>query len=394
MTLRNTHQVLAMALLTVASVTAQNTTLTSFVDSKPYEGVYIERLFYLDQNQSIQELYNYGGWLVQNPTLDSGAQVASQGSALTSFYDSFGIQHMFYVDASLNVHELYNDGQWWNNRLTGGTTDPRNNRVTGAATNAPGARDQLALTSCFDNHNIEHVFYIDPVNHVRELKNNGQWASDDVTAATNTPGAAYESGLTSFCDSSGDPNVFYTTGNLNHIEWLIYAGGQWQSNDITGATNGPAAAFANALTSFFDSFGIGHVFYLESSQNVRELYMVNGRWFGNSLTADTDSPVAASEGGLTSFFDTYGIEHVFYIDISDHVRELYNNGQWQTNNLTADTNSPAPAHASALTSFFDSQGEHVFYVDTIDHIIELYNTNGPWQSKDLTAATTAPLATP
>ena len=319
MKVKHAYQLVAMMLTCASSLLAQNSALTSFADTRPYEGVYIERVFYLDLDQRIQELYNYGGWLVQSPTLDSGAQAASQGSALTSFYDSFGIQHVFYVDASFNVHELYNNGQWWDNRLTEG------------ATNAPGVRDQRALASCFDSHNVEHVFYIDPVNHIRELYNNGQWETDDVTAATNSPGAGYESGLTSFCDSSGNPNLFYTRGSLNHIEWLHLLNGRWSYVDLTTTTNGPTAAFANALTSFYDSYGIEHVFYFDSGQNVRELYHKNGGWFGNNLTAVTESPVATSEGGLTSFFDSPGIEHVFYIDTENHLRELYNNGKWWGN---------------------------------------------------------------
>ena len=159
MRINHAYGLVASVLVCTSSVFAQNSSLTSFVEGYSYENVYIERVFYLDLDQNIRELYNYGGWEVQNPTLDSGAQAASQDSALSSFYDIFGIQHVFYVDASLNVHELYNNGRWWDNRLTAG------------ATNAPGVRDQLALASCFDSHKIEHVFYIDPVNHLRELYN-------------------------------------------------------------------------------------------------------------------------------------------------------------------------------------------------------------------------------
>lgn len=64
------------------------------------------------------------------------------------------------VDAGSNVHELYNNGQWFNNRLTNG------------AKNAPGA-GEAALSGCFDIYNVEHVFYIDQVNHVRERTTTG-----------------------------------------------------------------------------------------------------------------------------------------------------------------------------------------------------------------------------
>jgi len=70
---------------------------------------------------------------------------------------------VFYVDQTLNVHELYNPSsaevdQWFHNQLTQG------------ATGAPPVQDvEGQLSSCFDSHNIEHVFYIAENNHVEEL---------------------------------------------------------------------------------------------------------------------------------------------------------------------------------------------------------------------------------
>lgn len=385
MKINNVYQLLFLALTGFASAMAQNTSLTGFVDANPYEGVYIERVFYLNAtSQQIQELYNYGFWSVQNPSLDASTPPAQLSSALTSFYDGFGIQHVFYVDNSFDVHELYNTGeQWFGNRLTQG------------ATNGPRARDQYALTSCFDSHKVEHVFYIDLNGDIQELYNNGQWATDDASAQANSAAAASGSGLTSYCDPSGNPNVFYTD-YAHRIRLLTHSTGKWVSGDLTLVTSGPAAAFANALTSFYDAFDIGHVFYFDTAGNVQELYNVRGSWYGNNLTAETKSPPVISGGGrgLTSFFDSFNVEHVFFVDSSNTVRELYNNGEWLTDDPGTLANAPAPAHASALASFFDTKGEHVFYVDTASHVIQLDYAGSAWQNTDLTSAATAPLATP
>jgi hypothetical protein len=374
-----------MALTGAASVIAQNTALTGFVDSHG-----VEHVFYEDSLQNIEKLNNSGGWSLQIPipTQQAGAPPTIPGSALTGFHDSFGIQHVFYFDAGLNVHELYNlNNRWWKNQLTGGT---------GAATDAPPARDAYSVASCFDKENVEHVFYIDSASHVRELFNNGQWGTHDVTAQSETPTGTVGSPLTSYCDTSGNANVFTVLSStaLGNIEWFHVSSGPWVGFNPTAAAHGPAPNFPNILTSFFDTFGIGHVFYLDTAQNVQELYQENGIWSANNPTARTNSPAAVSNTGLTSFFDTNEIEHVFYFDTNNHVRELYNDGQWQTNDLTARTGCPSPVESSALTSFFDSQGEHEFYVDSADHIIELSFSNGNWQSQDLTAITAAPLATP
>jgi hypothetical protein len=210
MKVNNPLALIAISLAATTAAFAQNNALTSFVDKTAYEGWYIERVFYINTSQQILEFFNYGGWELQNPTLNSGTLNARADSALTSYYDSFNIQHVFYIDTNFQVHELYNNGQWWNNQLTGGVTNPKNGQVTGAATNAPRARDQHALTSCFDSRNIEHVFYIDQQAHIRELYNSGQWATDDISSEANSATAALASGLTSLCDSSGNPNVFYT----------------------------------------------------------------------------------------------------------------------------------------------------------------------------------------
>jgi hypothetical protein len=391
MRIRNAFQLIAIALTGALSAVAQNAALTGFVDSHG-----VERVFYEDALQNIQELDNSGSWslAVPGPTEQSGGPPTIAGSALTSFYDSFGIQHVFYFDATLNVRELYNNGRWWPNQLTGGTLNPRTGLPVGAATNAPPARDSLSIASCFDSRNVEHVFYIDSSSHVRELFNNGQWGTHDITAQTETPTATDGSPLTSFCDSSGNVNVFTElVPSTTNIEWFHVNVGSWVALNLTAATDGPSPLFPNVLTSFFDSFGIGHVFYFDTKQNVQELYNVNGLWSGNDPTTKTNSPSAETFSALTSFFDTNRIEHVFYFDSNLHVRELYNDGQWETNDLTARTNCPTMARVSALGSFFDTQGEHVFYVDGADHIIQL-SFNGNWLSTDLTAITGSPLATP
>ena len=58
------------------------------------------------------------------------------------------------------------------------------------------------------------------------------------------------------------------------------------------------------------------------------------------------------------------------------MRELYYNGRWWGNDLTAATNSVA-AYFNVLTCFFDGQIEHVFYISQNDfHVRELYYYNG------------------
>lgn len=408
---RNVFKLIAVALIGVSPAIAQNTALTSFVETSlpGTSGLTIQRVFYVDANNNVQGLASFGEPAVTSLgslTQSGGSEPTFAGSALTSFADSFGIQHVFYADFTSNVHELYRPYEdpaapWSHNQLTQG------------ATGAPPLQDsQTQLSSCFDNHNIEHVFYIDENDHVIELYNNGKWWSNDLTEQTNTAGAIprgegsdFGSGLTSFCDTSGNANVFYTSSingtKLLHINYLRFDGSHWSNTDLTAQTEGPIAAAANALTSFQDSFGFRHVFYFASDHSVRELYELttDGPWFGNNLTSATNSPVAIVKSGLTSFFDTNNIEHVYYVDdANNHVRELYNDGQWATNDLSARTGSPIPVFGGGLTSFFDRLGEHVFYIGLTrtanSDIIELYFANGSWGFEDLTSTSGAPGATP
>lgn len=404
MKIRNVFAFPVMALLGASCGLAQNAALTSFSETSlpGIPNVNIERVFYEDYTNNIQGLGSFGPpgiSRVGDLTVASGAAPAFSGTALTSFADSFTIHHVFYIDYLSNVHEIYKpyDGSiWYNNQLTQG------------ATGAPPVQDaQTQIASCFDNHNIEHVFYIDEYDHVVELYNNGRWWSNDLTAQTGTAGAIPRSygndlgsGLTAFCDPSGNANVFYTSSlggtELLHINYLHFDGSHWSNTDLTAQTNGPIAAAADALTSFMDSFGIRHVFYFATDHSVRELYQMttNGSWFGNDLSGGTGSPVAYERSAITSFFDTNRIEHVFYIDQNSQVRELYNDGRWQTNDLSERTGSPIPSFGGGLSSFYDGTGEHVFYTDAEDDIVELYFNGGNWRLENLTTASGAPLATP
>jgi len=405
MSLRRACSLVAITLFAVAAVSAQNTALTGY--NNP--GRFVDEVFYLDMNNNVQEIIDRGSGLGDggpillspSPTQESGAIPDAGGSAVTGLVDSFGTAHVFYVDQTLNVHELYNPSsaevdQWFHNQLTQG------------AAGAPPVQDvEGQLSSCFDSHNIEHVFYIAENNHVEELYfYNGRWWNNDLSAKTGTPGAIlpsgtgalhddYGSGLTSFCDNSGNANVFYTAyfegSDALHINLLQFNGSKWSNTDVTAAGGGPPAAAANALTSFQDSFGIRHVFYFAFDNNVQELYEVNtnGPWSSNDLTLRTNTPGAYFLSGITSFFDSSYIEHVFFIDANNHVRELYNNGQWQTNDLSALTASPITARGGSLTSFFDSLGEHVYYVGYSDtnygDMVELFYSGGTWKSLDMTS---------
>ena len=122
--------------------------------------------------------------------------------------------------------------------------------------------------------------------------------------------------------------------------------GSWNVNDLTAATNAPAAAGDPDGYEFTANGTSGmHVVYRGVDNDIHELYWQNGAWGVNDLTAATDAPAAAGDpNGFTFTANGTSGMHVVYRDADDDIHELYwQNGAWGVNDLTAATDAPAAA---------------------------------------------------
>jgi hypothetical protein len=301
---------------------------------------------------------------------------AAAGSALTSYINPSGIDHIVFLGSNQHVYQLRYNGSWTTQDLTS---------LAGAGVAASGS----ALTTFVDSKGNEHVLYLDPSQHVHQLYYNGTWSDQDLTAETGNTLAASGSHLTSFddeiCGLTGGhgQHVVYLGTNL-HV-YQLYWNGNWSNQDLTAISGNHLAASGSALTSFDDVPNGGcneHIFYLDASAHVNQLYY-NGGWSNQDLTASTGNHTAAAGSSLTGFEGGDGHNHVFYLSPTPQVHQLYYNGSWADQDLGG-----SPASGSALTSFDDGQchGQHAGYLGANAHVYQLYY-NGSWNNQDLTAIT-------
>jgi hypothetical protein len=157
------------------------------------------------------------------------------------------------------------------------------------------------------------------------------------------------------------------------------------------ATIGLAAAPARAqqITSFSDTLG-EHVFYMDTSNHVMQLYWNASSWVAQDLTLmSATTTLAAAPNRLSSFSDMEG-EHVFYMGAGFHIYQLFApwGGSWVNQDLTllSKATNIADGYFGASAAFSDNSGEHVFYVGSNNHIYQIYwPWNGSWVNQDLTA---------
>jgi hypothetical protein len=270
------------------------------------------------------------------------------------------------------------------------------------------------MTSFFiSSSNTVHLFYISNT-HIIDASTTqsfGGFATKDLTAnsSNGTPTGSSGSALTGFYLNTTYPeHVFFEAGNGHVHELWSNTSGAFYDSDLTAASGGTAARSASSLTSFYrDTTYPEHVFFQDANNHIHELWSgSNAAWHDSDLTAASNGSTAAAGSTLTGFYwnETYP-EHVFFLDASGHVHELWSDSSavWHDHDLTQLTGSGAQVYAaSGMTSFFESGSypEHVIYQNGTEstnangggtiHEMRLSST-GVWQDQNLTALTTAPL---
>ena len=167
----------------------------------------------------------------------------------------------------------------------------------------------------------------------------------------------------------------YTAGADSNIHELYWQNGAWSVNDLTAATNAPAAAGdPNGFTFTANGTSGMHVVYRGADNDIHELYWQNGGWSVNDLTAGTNAPAAAGDpnGYVFTANGTSGM-HVVYRGVDNDIHELYwQDGSWVLNDLTAATDAP-PAAGDPNGYVFDAQEQmHVVYPSADGHIDEFW----------------------
>lgn len=313
-------------------------------------------------------------------SLGSLAVLLTLFACVMPLYGSSGTRHVFYLDSDDHIHHLYSTGTGWSDvDLT-------------SLTSAPVAASGSALTCVLDKAtNYVHVYYLGTGTsaHVYELYGTATtWFHDDPTQFSNGYLAGTGSPLTSIIGTGNVIHVFYldVSGDLAELYWL--GGSSWHNDSpavLAGDGGYNICLFASAFSSFMD-FSNGHNFmyvYCLAGNGIPEFYWDGGSaWHLDYPQVSAGAPLAAFGSKMTTFIDNSNnnsIRHVFYEgNGNQNIYEMYYTGAWHYDDPTSlAAGAPLAATGSALTSFLGtSSGMHVMYLGTNEHVYELHWTNG------------------
>jgi RHS repeat-associated protein len=221
------------------------------------------------------------------------------------------------------------------------------------------------------------------------------WAGQDLTILTG--GAQFSVGKpSSFAGDAVSPqHVFFTDVNKHvHEQWLDSAA-QWHDQDVTSASGSSVTNTCGVVTSFAipGSGSLEHVFFVDASQHIREQYTdAIGQWHNRDITAVSGAATTPSGCGVSGFAtpNSTSPEHLVYIDTNGHVHEVWadSTGNWHERDNTVTYGTPVVAQNTNPVFFAGntSAPEHLLYVDANQHIREQYSDSGGiWHDQDLTA---------
>jgi hypothetical protein len=243
----------------------------------------------------------------------------------------------------------------------------------------------------FDNS--QHVNYIDSAGHVHELyiHPGAWWVDNDLTLWTGAPPASQSGGLSGYWGSDNSQHVNFIDLNGHVHELYIHPGAGWVDNDLILWTGGTPAYTSSALDGYWGANDASqHVNYIDINGHVRELYIHPGAgWIDNDLVARTGGPPAAWGSGLDGYWGSDNSQHVNYIDGVGHVHELYIHpgANWVDNDLTVWMGAPLASSGGGLDGYWGSDSsQHVNFIDDSGSIHELYIHPGAfWVDNNLTA---------
>jgi hypothetical protein len=354
-----------------------------------------------------------GGTLDITPGLyiENWAESGNLGlQSLTLLYDSYtaGQSGLFYFSQFQNdaeftavVPSTATNGQ--TETLTMKITDTLGQPMCGTSVTvqvvtSPGLSTEMNTIG--KNQEVDE-YYKGTDLHVYRLSWDGAWQYTDITTAAGAPNADYLSPVVSQVDPLYNRSeVFYLDSNQD-VHELYYDYGSknpaWKDANITLLFKLPSAEAGSPIVSLVNPYANSiQVDYLDSAGHIHEMYSFNRTtWAGNDLTVVAGAPPAALNSSLvTEINKVANTVEIYFLGTDSHVRELWwAPWTWHNSDPTAAARAPNAARGSALVSLSNpiANTVQVDYLDSAGHIHELW-WNGTWHTDDLTSGTNAPIA--
>lgn len=244
------------------------------------------------------------------------------------------------------------------------------------------------ITGFVDYAGGEHIYYLDANSHLNQqfYIMGTSWQSQDLTATYGGNTANADSPLTSYADANNGQHVFYvdTSGDLNQL-YYPGSGTTWYPQDL-GTSYSLPGVVGNSLASLINpATDNQNVYYIDQFGHIQNAFYIGTgtAWQDQDLIGLYGGNTAVSGSPLIAFYDlpggVSGGQHVVYLDSSGNVNQLFYPGYgttWYPQNLTSlASGAVAAAGTSNLTAYVDRSGDqHIVYEDASNNIDQLIYT--------------------
>jgi hypothetical protein len=306
-------------------------------------------------------------WLFTDLTLKTKAPAAPTGTALTSFGVGGSASRVYYLDATGHVIEFAFVAAITKAGIVAGWNVSDVTALAKAPAGSPGS----ALTCFGVGGTASRVYYLQPDEHVAELRWTGKWKYSDVTAAAGAAPAAAGSALTCFGVNNSVSRVYYLNeaGHVCELAWQ----GQWINTDATAQAKAASADAGSALTCFGVNSFVPRVYYLQANGHVSELAW-QGIWVGSDVTPQAGAAPAELDSALTCFGAGGSSSRVYYLQENNHVFELawLTGVGWVSTDVTLQAGAAPTKDRSPLTCFgANGSSAVVNCLDASNQVVEL-----------------------
>jgi Fungal fucose-specific lectin len=226
----------------------------------------------------VNELGWDNGWYYSDLTGGLGVIPVSMRSGLTCFgWGPTQATRLYYIDQNNHVNEIGWDNGWYNFDITGDLLNkPKPPQPASGLSGLTGFG--------WGPTQATRLYYIDANYHVNEIGwgSNG-WYNSDITGQTKGPPAQSWSGLTCFGWGPTQATRLYYIDAYNRVNEISWGNG-WYNFDITNQINGPYANPWTGLTCFgWGPTQATRLYYIDQNNHVNEIGWDNG-WYNSDTT--------------------------------------------------------------------------------------------------------------
>jgi hypothetical protein len=302
----------------------------------------VPRVVYRGEDNHIHELRRQGSWI----QADLSAIVSDRPPASPAAGKPFayvtpdGVPRVVYRGEDSHIHELRLQGGWIQVDLSAIVSD--------RPPAIPAAGDPFAYVT---PDGVPRVVYRGEDNHIHELRLQGGWIQADLsTIVSDRPPAVFAaSDPFAYVTPDGVPRVVYR-GQDSHIHEMRLQG-SWVQDDLSAIVSNrpPAVPAAGDPFAYVTPDRVPRVIYRGQDNDIHELRL-QGSWMQADLSAIVSNrpPAVSAAGDPFAYVTSDGVPRIVYRGQDNDVHELRRQRGWIQADLSAivSISPPAPPAAS------------------------------------------------